>query len=165
MDYQTRILPTRDLLLRMPHKGAGKADIESIDLMLNLVAATDHLRAVTFEPMLREHGISEGKFSLLMAVFGEGELTSKRLSERMGVQPATVSVMVKRMLREAAPLISVQPGDGDKRERRIRLTDAGRATVERLLPGHLRILRGFGARFTDAERETFITLLKKLHGH
>lgn len=161
MDYQARILPTRDAIQRLPYEGAQPADIEGIELMLNFVAASDRLRSVVYAP-LAEKGVSEGKFSLLMALFGEGPLGTLKLSERIGVKPATVSVMVKRMLADDAPLIAVESCETDRRERIISLTDAGRAFLKGALPAHLERVRRFSALFSGEERETLIGFLKKL---
>ena len=45
MDYQARILPTRDMLRRMPHKLSDETDVEGIELMLNLLTAADGVRS------------------------------------------------------------------------------------------------------------------------
>lgn len=161
MDYQVRILPTRDAIQQLPYKGAQQADIEGIELMLNFVAAADRLRSEVYAP-LAEQGVSEGKFSLLMALFGEGSLGTIRLSERIGVKPATVSVMAKRMLSDETPLIAVSACETDRRERIISLTDAGREFLEHALPVHLERVRRFSALFSDEEREMLIGFLKKL---
>ncbi len=161
MDYQARILPTRDAIRRLPYEGAQEEDIEGIELMLNFVAASDRLRAEVNAPMAAQ-GVSEGKFSLLMALFGEGPLGTLKLSERIGVKPATVSVMVKRMLDDETPFIAVESCESDRRERIISLTDAGRDFLNRALPAHLERVRRFSALFSGAEREMLIGFLKKL---
>lgn len=161
MDYQTRILPTRDAIQRLPYEGAQEADIEGIELMLHFVAASDRLRSEAYAPLAAK-GVSEGKFTLLMALFGEGPLGTLKLSERIGVKPATVSVMVKRMLDDETPLIAVASCAADRRERIISLTAAGRAFLNSALPAHLERVRRFSALFSGEEREALMGFLKKL---
>ena len=161
MDCQARILPTRDMLRRMPHELSDETDVEGIDLMLHLLTAADNVRS-RVSAQLSEYDMSEGKFSLLMALFGEGPMGTLKLSERIGVKPSTVSVMVKRMTADAEPLVAVAAGETDRRERVIALTDAGRKRVAAALPGHLAELRRFSSRFKPQERERLIDLLRLL---
>lgn len=161
MDYQARILPTRDMLCRMPHKLSDETDVEGIELMLNLLTAADGVRN-RVSAQLAAFDLSEGKFSLLMALFGEGPMGTLKLSERIGVKPSTVSVMVKRMTADAEPLVAVAAGEADRRERVIALTSAGRRRVEAALPGHLAQLRRFSSQLQADERENLIRLLQCL---
>ena len=161
MDYQARILPTRDMLCRMPHKLSDETDVEGIELMLNLLTAADGVRS-RVSAQLAAFDLSEGKFSLLMALFGEGPMGTLKLSERIGVKPSTVSVMVKRMTADAEPLVAVAAGEADRRERVIALTSAGRRRVEAALPGHLAQLRRFSSQLQADERENLIRLLQCL---
>ena len=161
MDYQARILPTRDMLRRMSHELSDETDVEGIELMLNLLTAADGVRS-RVSAQLAAFDLSEGKFSLLMALFGEGPMGTLKLSERIGVKPSTVSVMVKRMTADAEPLVAVAAGEADRRERVIALTSAGRRRVEAVLPGHLAALRRFSSQFQADERENLIRLLQCL---
>lgn len=161
MDYQARILPTRDMLRRMSHELSDETDVEGIELMLNLLTAADGVRS-RVSAQLAAFNLSEGKFSLLMALFGEGPMGTLKLSERIGVKPSTVSVMVKRMTADAEPLVAVAAGEADRRERVIALTSAGRRRVEAVLPGHLAELRRFSSQLLADERENLIRLLQCL---
>ena len=161
MDYQARILPTRDMLRRMSHELSDETDVEGIELMLHLLTAADGVRS-RVSAQLAAFNLSEGKFSLLMALFGEGPMGTLKLSERIGVKPSTVSVMVKRMTADAEPLVAVAAGEADRRERVIALTSAGRRRVEAVLPGHLAELRRFSSQLQADERENLIRLLQCL---
>lgn len=161
MDYQARILPTRDMLRRMSHELSDETDVEGIELMLNLLTAADGVRS-RVSAQLAAFNLSEGKFSLLMALFGESPMGTLKLSERIGVKPSTVSVMVKRMTADAEPLVAVAAGEADRRERVIALTSAGRRRVEAVLPGHLAELRRFSSQLQADERENLIRLLQCL---
>lgn len=162
MEFQARIVPTRAMLERMPLEGAQVSDAAGIEMMLNLFATADKVRACWYGPLQQQEDISEGKFSLLMALYGEGPLLASKLAARMGVKPATASIMVKRMLAAPHPLVAITVGETDRRERFVTLTEAGRSLLERLLPEHFAILRRFTTKLSTQERETFITLLKKL---
>lgn len=163
MDYQARILPTRECLTNVIANAESRSDMASgIDLLLSLVAGADMVRARIYGPLASEHDISEGKFSLLMALYGEGPKLSTDLAQSIGVKPATVSVMVKRMLAAPVPLVSSESVEGDGRARRIALTQAGRDLVEAILPEHLEHIHSMCEGLTVTEREKLISLLRKL---
>ena len=163
MDYQTRILPTRECLCRMADgQVVERADAARVDLLLSLVAGADMVRSAIYGPLQSVHGISEGKFSLLMALYGEGPKLATELAATLGVTAATVSVMVKRMLAAPDPLIASEKVESDARARRIRLTESGRTLVEGVMPEHFQTIRAVSDTLTEAERETLTLLLRKL---
>ena len=63
-------------------------------------------------------------------------MTPGELAERLGVADATVSVMVKRMLREDRPLIERISSPTDRRSVLVALSHEGWALLQRTAPGH-----------------------------
>ena len=52
MDYQTRILPTRECLCRMADgQVVDRADAARVDLLLSLVAGADMVRSAIYGPL------------------------------------------------------------------------------------------------------------------
>ncbi|MGN1208878.1 MAG: MarR family winged helix-turn-helix transcriptional regulator, partial [Duodenibacillus sp.] len=139
-------------------------DANRVDLVLSLAAASDMVRSAIYGPLQTSHGISEGKFSLLMMLYGEGPKLTTELAEALGVAAATVSVMVKRMLTSPEPLIASEKIDSDARARRIVLSEHGRSLVQELLPDHFAAMRAASDRLSATEREALTLLLRKLLG-
>lgn len=162
MDYNARVLPTRDALLRVQKQGNLSHDITGIDLVLNLITTADLIRSGIYQQLAEKYAISEGKFTLLMSLYGEGETTATDLAVRMGVTPATVSVMVKRMLSASAPLISMSVNSDDARSRLITLTPMGIDVIKQALPEHFNAVNAFAEVLNSEEREALITMLRKL---
>lgn len=162
MDYKARILPTRDALSRVQKQGNLDTDVSGIDLVLNLITTADLIRASIYKQLTENHGISEGKFALLMSLYGEGATTASDLALRIGVTPATVSIMVKRMLAVPEPLISMSINNDDGRSRLITLTSVGLELIKQSLPEHFKSVKTFAAVLNEQERESLISMLRKL---
>lgn len=162
MDYKARTLPTREKLARVKELQMPDADISGIDLVLNLITTADLIRDNIYARLMQEYDISEGKFILLMSLYGEGETNASDLAVRIGVTPATVSVMVKRMLAAPEPLISMTRSSDDGRSRLLKLSPAGVALIQNALPNHLNAIRSFAGVLDAQERESLILMLRKL---
>lgn len=162
MDYKARTLPTRETLARVRSLENHNTDVSGIDLVLNLITTADLIRNSIYAQLAQEHDISEGKFILLMSLYGEGETCTSDLASRIGVTSATVSVMVKRMLSATEPLISMTRSGNDRRSRLITLSPAGVHLIQKALPNHLKAISSFAEVLGEEERESLILMLQKL---
>lgn len=162
MDYKTRILPSREALARVQSQTNLVDDISGIDLVLSLITTADLIRSHIYAKLVQNHQISEGKFALLMSLYGDGEMTSSELAMRIGVTNATVSVMVKRMLTAESPLISMIQNNEDGRSRLISLTTEGLKLIQKALPEHHQAIQSFAQVLDVKEQKSLITMLHKL---
>lgn len=106
---------------------------------------------------LREQGLTPVQFDVLRRVAARPDQTQQDLAEGLDVTRGNVSQLLSRL--EADGLIVRVPSGGSNL---LRLTSAGRATVERLLPEHDRfVAERFSALTTDELRQ-LLTLLEKL---
>ncbi|MDO5532429.1 MarR family winged helix-turn-helix transcriptional regulator [Sutterella sp.] len=158
-----RLLPARENLRRVHGAGATDLDVSGIDMMLHLINAVDIIRATIYESLRKETGLSEGKFTLMMALRDANRpLSIGTISAQLGVAPATISVMVGRMLREDRPLISTSTSDRDARSTLVRLSPAGKRLLDKSLPAHYRRIAEFTEGVNQDEREQLIALIRKL---
>ncbi|MWN32041.1 MULTISPECIES: MarR family winged helix-turn-helix transcriptional regulator [unclassified Gilliamella] len=162
MNYNSRILPSRETLARAQRFNDDIVEVSGVDLVLSLITTADVIRANIYAQLDKDYGVSEGKFALLMSLFSEGETCASDLALRIGVTPATVSVMVKRMLSASEPLISMSKNDDDGRSRLIALTNAGERLIQDALPNHLKAIRAFAQVLDSQEQESLILMLRKL---
>jgi DNA-binding MarR family transcriptional regulator len=83
-------------------------------------------RAMTarYRPMLDQLGITYPQFLVLMALWEDDDRTVRALSDRVGLDPGTMSPLLTRL--EAADLVTRRRSAADERQVHIRLTDAGR---------------------------------------
>lgn len=162
MDYQTRELPTREALTRVQEKENFTTDVSGVDLVLTLLTTADLIRSNIYTQLAQNYDISEGKFTLLMSLYAEGSTGASELASRIGVAPATVSVMVKRMLSATEPLITMTRTHNDGRSRLISLSPAGQSLIRKTLPSHFNAIQAFAEILNEHERESLISMLRKL---
>lgn len=162
MNYNSRKLPSRETLARAQRFNNDIVEVSGVDLVLSLITTADLIRANIYAQLDKDYGVSEGKFALLMSLYSEGETCASDLALRIGVTPATVSVMVKRMLASPAPLISMTKSGEDGRSRLITLTNAGERLIQEALPNHLKSIRAFAQVLNSQEQESLIVMLRKL---
>lgn len=74
-------------------------------------------------------GIGYPELMVLYALCGEDGLTQKAITEEFGLIKATVSTVVRDLKRRG--LVTLEPHQGDRREKRVVLTEDGRAYAER----------------------------------
>lgn len=162
MIYNSRKLPSRETLARAQRFNDDIVDVSGVDLVLSLITTADLIRSNIYAQLANDYDVSEGKFALLMSLFSEGETCASDLALRLGVTPATVSIMVKRMLVVTEPLISMSKSGEDGRSRLIALTSAGVNLIQNALPNHLKSIRAFAQVLNSQEQEALILMLRKL---
>ena len=82
-----------------------------------------------YKPLLDEMGITYPQFLVLTALNDEGTLTVGGLAARLGLEPSTITPLVKRL--EAAGLVSRKRGLKDERQVEVSLTEAGADVIAR----------------------------------
>lgn len=84
-----------------------------------------------FDRAFRDAHITANQFSLLMASYDQEGILLTKLAKSLGMERTTLSRNLS--LLERRELVTVGPG-GDKRERRITVTDKGTTLLEKTLP-------------------------------
>lgn len=133
---------------------------------VGVVTRLDRLRGhfdLALAEVLAEHGLTAPSFAVLVTLSRlnapEG-VSQRRLMDELGLTSGTVSVRMDRL--EEAGLIERQPDESDRRNTRIRLTPAGEALFERVVPEHLDNERRLLASLSEPERELLAALLSKV---
>jgi DNA-binding MarR family transcriptional regulator len=111
---------------------------------------------------MARHGMSQGKFCLLMQLNQNPEsgMSPSELADRVAVSRATVTGLVDGLEREG--LIRRERSPRDRRSLALRLTPAGRHLLDRMLPGHYRRAAKLMARLNNAEKKNLVSLLQKV---
>lgn len=104
-------------------------------------------------------GIETWRCLVLLAI--EGSISAQRVSRIIGMDKASVSRCFKGM--QAKGLIVMQLDAGDGRLRIATLTPKGRALHDQIMGVALERERAFLAVLSEAERDTLIGLLHRLH--
>ena len=91
------------------------------------------------------------------------EVSVKELSERLGLSLPATSRTVDGLLRRG--FVSRTEDTEDRRIKRLRLTDAGRAVVERLASARLQGLEAYAKSLSDDQRSALMAALADLPHH
>ena len=110
--------------------------------------------------LLAEHGLHVGQEMVLVELWETDGLRGGELAARLGVEPPTVTKMLRRL--EGCGLVERRPDPSDARSFRVFLTDSGRE-MEGPVAGcwersEMRLLAGL----SEAERRTFYELLLRV---
>ena len=123
--------------------------------------ATDTLSA--FERFLGKHGMSQGKFTVMMILNRTPELgvNPSELADRAGVTRATMTGLLEGLEREK--LISRQGDRVDRRRAVVRLTPGARTMLDAMLPDYFNQLHHLMADLSEADKALLTELLMKMN--
>ena len=85
-----------------------------------------------FDEVFRAEGVTNGQFSILVALSAGTRRTPSELAAALGMDRATLSVALKPLVRRG--FVAVAPDSQDARRRRLALTQDGVEKVSRLMP-------------------------------
>lgn len=120
-----------------------------------------HQRATFyFQQVMNGHDLTPTQHAALATLLKHGELSQNHLGRLTAMDPSTISIVVRKLLRNG--LIERRVSKKDQRLAIIKLTDKGmRYSIERLADS-LEVARRVLAPLTSEERETLMALLHKI---
>ena len=107
--------------------------------------------------LLAEHGLHVGQEMVLAELWQDDGLRVGELAARLGVEPPTVTKMLRRL--ERCGLVERRQDPSDARSLRVYLTDEGRALEEPVLRCWEKVEEITLAGLNEAERRSFRNLL------
>jgi len=120
------------------------------------------------EPYFSRFGISGSQWGVMRILNcaekkGERSIRLTDLSERLLIQPPSVTGVVDRL--ERMSMVKRSAERGDLRAKRVSLTSEGRALVKQVLEVHASKMRSVLGGLTLAERKELWRLLDRLDAH
>jgi DNA-binding MarR family transcriptional regulator len=106
-----------------------KDDAPLADFMCFAIYSANLAYSRVYKPVLEELGLTYPQYVAIVALWDEEELTVKGLSDKLFLEPSTVTPMLKRL--EAMGYVTRTRGVDDERVVHVRLTDAGRKLREK----------------------------------
>lgn len=126
-----------------------------------LITKLAHAMTTELDGKLRAYGVTISQWNLLKQLWGQEGRSQVELQELLGLEGATVTGLIQRMMNLG--LLYRRPDPNDKRVQRVYLTEQGRAFEQLTAPVEEVVehaLRGF----TADERDFFVRLLlRALH--
>ncbi|HEV2515346.1 MAG TPA: MarR family transcriptional regulator [Devosia sp.] len=99
------------------------------DFMCFAVYSANLAYSRVYKPVLEELGLTYPQYIAIVALWEQDEQTVKSLSERLFLEPSTVTPMLKRL--EAMGYVTRTRGTEDERMVFVRLTETGRQLREK----------------------------------
>jgi DNA-binding MarR family transcriptional regulator len=169
-------LPRYECLL-----GAAKTfpdlDPSACEVFLHLLRAGDEAFALA-EKNFHAHGISHGRFGVLMLLFNSGKRstdpvggecfppgprTPAELAEAAGVTRATMTGLIDTLERDG--FVTRESDPHDRRMMSVRLTPKAEQFLHGMLPGHFQLMASLVRPLAESERHTLVRLLNKMISH
>ncbi len=136
---QLKDLPTNQVLAKFAERYPD-ADITAVSVFLNLLRVATDL-SVALDSYLSRHGLLQGRWWVLILLMREDSKTSTPsvLAEKAGVTRATMTGLIDGL--EQSGLVERVNTKNDRRSVLIRLTDAGQAKLDAVMPDYYRKVR------------------------
>lgn len=148
--------------IRQQSERYAQIDPRAVEAFLVLWrTATDTLSA--FESFLGKHGMSQGKFTVLMILNRNPDqgINPSELAERAGVTRATMTGLLEGLEREK--LISRQGDRLDRRRAVVRLTPTAQTLLDGVLPDYFRQLHFLMSHLSEADKTHLTELLMTIN--
>ncbi|WP_018409816.1 MarR family winged helix-turn-helix transcriptional regulator [Methyloversatilis thermotolerans] len=154
---QVKELPTPDILRRFAQRYPD-ADTSAVSTLLVLLRAATEL-SQALDTFLLRHGLLQGRWWVLILLFREESLQSSpsELAGKAGVTRATMTGLLDGLERDGLVQRSFEAAD--RRRVTVRLTDAGQAALDQVMPDYYRRVRALMVELDEPQREQLQTLL------
>lgn len=167
-------LPRYECLLESA-KDFPDLDPSAAEAFLHLLRTGDDVFGIA-EENLANHGISQGRFCVMMLLWRgsescaakllgadtcvPGPRTPAELADAAGVTRATMTGLVDTLERDG--FVKRIPDTNDRRMMSVKLTQKGERFLRNFLPGHFKATGALMATLSEAERKTLVRLLTKI---
>lgn len=132
----------------------------SEDSVHSIFAQVMRLHFIRTHSLLEKTGVYPGQPPLLFLLYKNNGQSQKELSNKMGIKPSTITVMINRM--EKTDLIERKQDGKDQRISRIFITSNGMEVCKKLLVIHEEIEREVFSNFTSEEKVILRRLLMQV---
>lgn len=136
---QLRDLPTTDVLGKFAERYPD-ADITAVSGFLHLLRVATDL-SIALDACLSKHQLLQGRWWILILLMREDSRTAtpSALAEKAGVSRATMTGLVDGL--EQGNLVERIYTKDDRRSVQIKLTEAGQAKLDKVMPDYYRRVR------------------------
>ncbi len=154
---QLRDLPTQEVLERFAERYPA-ADVTAIASFLMLLRVATDL-SVALDACLTKHDLLQGRWWVLILLMREADLTSQPsvLAEKLGVTRATMTGLLDGL--EQGGLVQRVSSSQDRRSVQIKLTTAGQAKLDAVMPDYYTRLRLCMQGLSESQRSDLQNIL------
>lgn len=140
---------------------------ESLDRELSLklfIVMSRATRSVTDQVKIdiQNHGLNPTEFAVLELLYHKGSQPLQQIGEKILLASGSITYVVDKL--ESKGYLKRNPCPNDRRITHAVVTDDGKTLMDRIFPEHEAKLQDIFAGLDETEKETAISLMKKL-GH
>lgn len=133
----------------------------AVAAMLTLKQVALEFQHEVMDMLQKEYHVSGGKLWVMIILHQNGaSMSPSDLAQKASVTKATISNMIKRMLRDG--LIEVSSNNEDGRAKKVRLSQKGISVLEGLMPDHCARIGKLMNKLSADEQRQLLYLLQKL---
>jgi DNA-binding MarR family transcriptional regulator len=154
---QLRDLPSQEVLQRFAERYPA-ADVTAIASFLMLLRVATDL-SVALDACLSKHDLLQGRWWVLILLMRESDLTSQPsvLAEKLGVTRATMTGLLDGL--EQGGLVQRVSAPQDRRSVQVKLTAAGQAKLDAVMPDYYSRLRLCMQGLSESQRSDLQSIL------
>jgi DNA-binding MarR family transcriptional regulator len=158
---QLRDLPTLETLEKFAER-YPQADVTAISSFLHLLRVATDL-SIALDSCLSQHGLLQGRWWVLILLMREDNKTSmpSTLAEKAGVSRATMTGLIDGL--EQSKLVERVFAQDDRRSVHIRLTSAGLAKLDKVMPDYYQRLRECMQGLDETRRQQLNAILDTIN--
>ena len=151
----------REHRLTRPATRAINGEFPASDERIGFLLRLAHQRATAnLADAIGKRGLTAMQFVTMLRLHELGTLAQNELGRSVGMPPANIHAIVRRLL--ASGLIETRSSPGDRRLMLVNLTDAGRETLRAVLPAAAAANALTLSVLTSDEQSLLIDLLRKI---
>lgn len=158
---QLKDLPDKEILSRFAGR-YPQADVTAVLTFLKILQVGTDL-SLALNHYLAGYDLLQGRWWVLILLMRESDnrATPSQLAAKSGVSRATITGLLDGLLKEQ--LISREHSIDDRRQIEIKLTAAGQAKLDAVMPGYYQRVAGMMSSLDNASLENMMDALTTLH--
>lgn len=141
------------------HYNGTPEEIRALNVYIKLTRAADAVHA-RVNQHLTDHNLTVSQFGVLEAVYHLGPLCQKDIAAKVLKSTGNITFVIDNLEKRA--LVERRRNPDDRRMVDVYLTDAGRALIEEILPGHVALIAEDISILTPEEQAELQRLCRKL---
>ena len=137
---------------------------DELALKLFIVLSRAH-REITDRVMedIKSHGLNPTEFAVLELLYHKGDQAIQQIGKKVLLASGSITYVVDKL--EAKGLLMRKPCPKDRRVTFAVITEKGKELIAGIFPAHKKAISKIFGGLDDSEKESMITMLKKLGFH
>jgi MarR family transcriptional regulator, lower aerobic nicotinate degradation pathway regulator len=141
-------------------RSKAEPEIDLDNLPGHYIRRLQQIAVAIFLDESREFEVTPVQYGALQAISNSPGIDQRTLASRIGFDTSTIGGVIDRL--DARGLVLRSASETDRRVRLLTLTPAGRTLTQAVVPTMLRAQERILAPLPKAERELFMTMLRRL---